>query len=197
VSLNSSRASRAARFAFDTTGARSRGWTALVLVLGLILATAGCGMRVATNLPYTPAEGVNIDVNQSGNLQDAVSVRNLAILSRAPGQGILSGTLSANKSDALTAVTGTAIKVDGSNGSAITFALPGPITVANRQLVVLTDGPAITAQSADLAPGLEAVLVLQFQTAGQATIRVPVLDASVGPYASISPAASASPTPSA
>jgi hypothetical protein len=105
--------------------------------------------------------------------------------------------LSANKSDALTAVTGTAIKTDGSNGSAITFSLPAPIPVANRQLVVLTDGQAITTQSADLAPGLEAVLTLQFQTAGQATIRVPVLDARVGPYASISPAASASPSPSA
>jgi hypothetical protein len=58
--------------------------------------------------------------------------------------------------------------------------------------VVLTDGPLITVKSADLEPGLTAEVTLEFTTAGSATFRVPVVDASAAQYSTITPEASQS-----
>jgi hypothetical protein len=44
----------------------------------------------------------------------------------------------------------------------------------------------------DLAPGLDAIVTLAFQNAGEVTLRVPVVDGNEGPYVSLKP----TPTPS-
>jgi hypothetical protein len=172
----------------------SRGWSstvrlvaALLLALGVAL-TAGCGTEAQTLRPYTPAEGINLDIGGDRG----VKVRNLLILSRAKGEGILSGTLIAADRDQLTAVSGKAIKSDGSDGAPITASIPSSVSLGNGVRVVLTDGPLITVKSADLEPGLTAEITLAFTTAGSATFRVPVVDASAAQYSTITPEASQS-----
>ncbi len=172
-----------------------------VLVLGILALTA-CGMNVQTNKPYTPAEGVNVDVSSSGNANEVVHVRNLGIVSRGAGEGILSATLVGTSADALTGVSGTATKLDGSAGSAMSAVLSAPVELTDGSVVVLTAiSPLITFNSADLEPGLTAVLTLQFRNAGQVTVTVPVLDGNQPQYRTITPsptpaAQSASPSPS-
>ena len=180
----------------------SRRLVGAALLASGLLTVAGCGMEVQTNQPYTPAEGVNIDVSDSGNLNEVVHVRNLGIISHGPGEGILSGSLVGNGPDALTEVSGAAIKIDGSDGSALTTKLSAPVEIGDENLVVLTNlTPLITFNSADLAPGLTATLTLKFRTAGQVTTRVPVLNGTAPQYRSITPSpsaagSSASPSPS-
>lgn len=157
----------------------------MLLALGLLLSTSACGMQVQTNKPYTPAEGVNLDVG-------SVHVRNLMILSRADGAGFLSASLTSSDVDALTLVSGTPIKVDGSDGAAFTATLPDPVALGNGVLVVLTNRPFITITSADLKPGLTAKLVLQFSNAGEADVTVPVVDAAQPDYATLTPSPSSS-----
>lgn len=160
----------------------------LAIVLGLVLGFAGCGFEVQTLQPYTAADGVSTEVG-------GVKVRNLMILSKSEGSGFLSGSLYAPQADSLTAVSGTPLKADGTDGQPLTISLGGPVTLDAGQLTVLTDEAAITVQSADLQPGLEAKLELTFSKAGTLTITVPVVDANQPGYSTVSPgASSASPS---
>lgn len=200
MSLISSRASQATRTLAQAADRRTRrAGAALVLVLGLLLGSTACGMDVQTMQPYTPGEGVNVDVGageEGGNNEDGVVlVRNLLIISHGPGEGILSGSMVIDGNDALTGVSGTAIKTDGSPGAPLTATFPGTVTLPGNVLVVLTNGPLITVSSPDLAAGLEASVTLQFEKAGQATVRVPVVDGAAPQYRTIT--ASPVPSPSA
>lgn len=172
---------------------------AAVLISGL-LGTSACGMNVQTNQPYTPADGVNADVPSTGNADDVVHVRNLGIISRTPGEGILNGSLVGTRPDALTGVSGKSIKLDGSDGAPLKVELNKPVEIGRNSLVVLTSAsPLITIQAADLDSGLDAVVDLQFRNAGQVSIRVPVLDGNQPQYRTITPAPTPetqSPTPS-
>ena len=105
----------------------------MTFVLGLVL--SACGFNVQTNLPYTPAEGVNLSVG-------SVQIRNLLVVSRGDNEGFVSATMSSTKDDSLVAVSGTVIKSDGSNGAAITGTIPTPVTLTPGVPVVLTDSPA-------------------------------------------------------
>ena len=194
MSWNPSRASRAGRIRFraGAGGLARRGGASLLLVIGLLLVSGACGQNVQTNHPYTPAEGINVDVGDPAMPNKVVHVRNLAIISFAPGEGILSGSIVTGDRDALTAVSGTPIKVDGSEGAPFTATIPNTVSVANNALVVLTDQEPITLKSPDLAPGLDAIVTLAFQNAGEVTLRVPVVDGNEGPYVSLKP----TPTPS-
>jgi hypothetical protein len=89
-------------------------------------------------------------------------------------------------------VSGAPLKADGTEGAPFTVTIPNTVSVANGALVVLTDQAPIILKSPDLAPGLDAIVTLAFQNAGEVTQRVPVLDGNVGPYVSLKP----TPTPS-
>jgi hypothetical protein len=170
---------------------------ALVLTL-LVSASTACGMDQQTLRPYTPADGVNFDVGGDPGVvgQDpGVKVRNLMILSRAKGEGFLSAALVASGRNELTAISGKAIKLDGSDGAPITASLPSPVTLDPGVLVVLTDRAPINVTSPDLEAGLTAELTLEFSPAGSGTVQVPVIDANLPPYSTVTPAAS--PTPAA
>ena len=52
---------------------------------------------------------------------------------------------------------------------------------------MLTDRPLITVESPDLLVGGDAELTLRFSTAGEAKVKVPVVDADQPDYATISP----------
>jgi hypothetical protein len=165
----------------------SRLGVALLMSLGLALTASACGFEVQTNNPYTPAEGVNFDAG-------SVNMRNVMILSRTPGEGYLSASMTSGASDALLKVTGFAIKADGSEGAPLTVTLPNPVAVGNGSMVVLTDRPLITVKSADLQAGLVARLVFQFSKAGEVTTTAPVVNADQPAYATISPSPSPSPS---
>lgn len=155
----------------------------------LLLVSAACGMDAQTSQPYTPAEGVNADVGPVGK---AVQVRNLMILSREDGTGYLSASVVAQDRDAMTAVAGYPYKLDGTEGTPFTVTLPNPVGLSEDALVVLTDRELIELKSPELVVGADAQVTLTFSTAGELTIKVPIVDADQPDYASISP----SPTPS-
>ena len=194
MSWSPRRANRAGRIRFraGAGGLALRGGASLLLVIALLLVSGACGQDVQTNRPYTPAEGVNFDVGDPAVPNKVVHVRNLAIISFAPVEGILSGSIVTGDRDALTAVSGTPLKVDGTEGAPFTATIPNTVSVANGALVVLTDQSPIMLKSPDLAPGLDASVTLAFQNAGEETLRVPVVDGNEGPYVSLKP----TPTPS-
>ena len=173
------------------TGRSRRRWTAPVLamtfVLGLVL--SACGFNAQTNLPYTPADGVSLDVG-------SVHVRNLMVLSKSDGEGFLSATMSsASGADALTSATGTVIKPDSSNGGTLTVTIPEPVAFGNGTSVVLTDKPEfVTVKGDGLMPGTTVNLTLTFSSAGASTLIVPVVDANHPYYVTVSPSPSGTPS---
>ena len=190
-----SRANRAGRTALRTVlpGGALRSGGRLVVVIGLLFLAAACGQNAQTNRPYTPAEGVNIDVGNPATPKKVVHVRNLSIISWGPGEGVLSGSIVTADRDSLSAVSGMPLKIDGSEGAPFTGTIPSTVSVANGLQVVLTDQPPIIVKSPDIKPGLDAILTLQFENAGEVTTRVPTVDGNVGQYVSVKPSA----TPSA
>jgi hypothetical protein len=195
VSSNRSRASGAGRIGFraGVGGLALRGGASLLLVIGLLLVSGACGQDVQTNRPYTPAEGINIDVGDPANPDKVVHVRNLLITSWAPGEGVVSASIVTDDRDALTAVSGTPIKVDGTEGAPFTATIPNTVSLANGLQVVLTDQEPITVKSPDLMAGLDTSVTLAFQNAGEVTLRVPVVDGNEAHYAALKP----TPTPTA
>ena len=189
-----SRADRAGRNALrhGVKGWVLRTGASLLLALGLVLSAAACGMNVQTNRPYTPSDGVAVDVGDPANPNKVVHVRNLSIISWAPGEGVVSGSIVTADRDSLTAVSGTPIKVDGSEGTPFTGTIPSTVAVANGLQVVLTDQPPIIVKSPDLKAGLDAIVTLQFENAGEVTTRAPIVDGNVGPYVSLKPSATPS-----
>ena len=193
MSLIRSRASRAGRSVASGAHRTLSVAVTLVVALGLLL-VAGCGMNAQTSKPYTSAEGINIDVGDPAQNNLVVHVRNLLVIAKAPGQGVLSASLVTNSRDVLTKVSGNPIKLDGSDGAPFTVTLPNAVTIANGAQVVLTNTPLIVLTSPDLVVGRSATITLQFQKAGQTTLMVPIADGNQPQYASISPAPA---TPSA
>lgn len=171
-----------------------RGGTSLLLVIGLLLVSAACGQDVQTNRPYTPAEGPNVDVGDPANPDKVVHVRNLLIISWEAGQGVVSASIVTDDRDALTAVSGTPIKVDGTEGAPFTATIGNTVSIANGAQVVLTDQAPITVQSPDLMAGLEAAVTLAFQNAGEVTVRVPVVDGNEAQYATLRPTPTSTPS---
>src|ERR671916_1499627 len=87
------RSGRTGRRSGSVRGVRVRGLLASLGALGLLVGLGACGTDAQTLKPYTPAEGVNVDVGNSANLQEVVHVRNLLIICKAPGSGILSASI--------------------------------------------------------------------------------------------------------
>jgi hypothetical protein len=166
--------------------------------LAAVLPAAACGQNAQTMRPYTPAEGINFDVGDLTKPESVIHVRNLLVISRSPGEGIISGSLSMLSKDSLTGVSGVPYKADSSKGSPFTATVSTPVALANNSQVVLTDiDPFITVTGASgLAAGLDTDLTLQFATAGSITMRTTVVDGNLSPYNEISPSAAPSATPS-
>jgi hypothetical protein len=173
-------------------GQRLRTGGSLLLVLGLLFLAGACGRNVQTNQPYTPAAGISVDVGDPAQPNKVVHVRNLMIISWAPGEGVISGSIVTADRDSLTAVTGIPIKADGSEGAPFTGTIPSTVSLANGVLVVLTAQPPISVKSPDIVPGLDAVLTLQFENAGEVTTRAPIVEGSDAEYVSLKPSATPS-----
>jgi hypothetical protein len=162
---------------------------ATLLGTALLLLMSACGMDAQTAQPYTPAEGVNADVGPAG---ESVQVRNLMILSREDGTGYLSASIVAQERDAMTAVAGKPFTQDDTPGTPFTVTLPDPVGLSPDVLVVLTDRPLIELKSPEMIVGGDAEVTLTFSTAGDLTIRVPVVDADQPDYKTITPSAAPS-----
>lgn len=172
-----------------------------------VLPAAACGTDAQTLRPYTPTEGINFDVGDQTMPDSVVHVRNLLVLSRSPGTGIVSASLVTSGRDTLVSVTGVPIKSDSTEGTPYTAKLSGPVLLTNNAQVVLTDEqPLVTITGAEgLAAGLLTNITLQFGKAGSFTTQTTVVDGTLPPYSTITPSASStgpavtaapSPTPS-
>jgi hypothetical protein len=163
-----------------------------------VLPTAACGFNAQTLKPYTPSEGVNFDVGDPQDPAVVVHVRNLLIISRSPGTGIVSGTIVTQGNDTLTSVSGVPYRVDGSKGAPFTATLAKPVKLTRDAQVVLTNQqPFVTISNASgLQAGLDADVTVQFATAGTYSTRTTVVDGNLPPYSGISPSASPSASPS-
>ena len=177
----------------------SRALAALLLSVGLVGLASGCGFDAQLLKPYTPSDGTNVDVGEDGVLK----IRNVLVISRAKGEGILSTTIVSNQGEQLTGVTIAPQTLEGTAGAPVTATLPGPITLDPGVLKVLTNTqPLITVTSPELLAGSSATITMQFSKSGQVVLNAPVVDGTVEPYSTISPAPataspSASPSPSA
>ena len=66
---------------------------AAAAVLLALVPVAACGRNAQTLRPYTPAEGVNFDVGDMAVPDSVIHVRNLLVISRSAGTGIVSATM--------------------------------------------------------------------------------------------------------
>lgn len=177
------------------TARAGRSVAALVVSVGMLVGFTACGMDAQTLRPYTPSEGVNLDVGDNPDLDLVVHVRNLMIISKEPGSGVVSASMVTDGSDELTAVSGIPLKVDGTEGAPYAASLSSPVALKSRVQVVLTDlRQPISVRSPDLEAGLTTKITLSFRNAGDVTVQTTVVDGNVPQYASISPAASSSPS---
>jgi hypothetical protein len=159
-----------------------------------VVPAAACGTGAQTLRPYTPSEGVNFDVGDQTVPDSVIHVRNLLIISRSAGTGIVSASMVTSGRDTLTGVTGVPYLADSSKGTPFTAELGGPVLLTNNAQVVLTNRqPLITISGASgLAAGLDADVTLQFGKAGSVTTRTTVVDGNLSPYSEITPSASPS-----
>jgi hypothetical protein len=181
------------------SGRATRALAALLLSFGLVGLAAGCGMNAQLLQPYNPADGTNKDIGEDGTLK----VRNLVVVSRAKGEGILSATFVSNAAEQLTGATVAPHTLQGTTGPAVPVTIAPPIELAPGSLVVLTNQqPLLTVSAPDLEAGSAATVVMQFEKAGAVTLECPVVDGTQAPWSTISPspaasgAGSASPSPS-
>ena len=132
--------------------ARGRGARALAaaaLSLTLLGSAAGCGFDAQTLQPYTPADGTNLDVGADNQLK----IRNLVVVSRTEGQGIISASVLSGADDTLTGVAVVPSPLSGSPGPAPTIPVSYSAATASvrgrsrmvattRCLVCSSDNPA-------------------------------------------------------
>lgn len=168
----------------SSTRRRRRAISTFVAGLGASLLLTGCGFNMQTLQQYTPAHGVNVDL-QAGEAKRLLKVRNLLVVSDDSGKGFLSASIVSPVADRLVSVEGVAHKVDNSAGAPLSVQ-GSSVTLEPNQLAVLTDPePVFTVSSPDLKPGLTVDLKLTFASGLEATAIAPVMSADDPIYESI------------
>lgn len=170
---------------------------AVALSASLALGAAACS-KPQSLIPYTPAEGVQTDVQVPGTNGVPLKVRNAMILTQSEGSGTLVGAIQSPKADTLKMVQAQAIGIDG-KPAGLLKAGSGAVTLEPEKLVQLLDQPAITLSGEGLVPGRIAEVVLVFEKAGPVSLRMPIVDGSKADYktATPKPAAGGEATPAA
>lgn len=176
-------AARAAR----RPGRLPRALATAACAAGLLLGASGCGFEAQTLQPYTPAEGVNIDVATEPGIGPVVMVRGLMIISDTDGQGFLSAALVVERSDTLVDVSGVPIGPDGAQGPPLTVTVPDGLTLepAEGAVVLVDDRTVVTVEGEGLVAGLTAELTLSFAEAGDVTLIVPIVE--LDDYSTVTP----------
>lgn len=168
---------------------------ASALVVGALgLSLSSCGFDTQTLQPYTPAEGVNLTVGSEDPAGQGVKLRNVLIIADPEtGEGFLSASIVAGKDDKILSISGQELSADGETSKGeVNAKLGQPLELPAQQLVILTDGSAVTMEGAKLEPGLTAELEMLFGEAGLATVTVPIVDGTKEDYATVSPSAAPS-----
>lgn len=176
---------------------------AAAALAALVVGLSSCGVP-QTLQPYTPAEGVQLDVPRQGapanSTEIPLKVRNLLIIS-TPGanSGFISGAIVApeDRADRLVSIEGRTFDTQN-QPSALIQPIQADIELPAGTMVVLTDGPALQVSGATLQPGLVAELKLTFADSQEQLILVPIIDGNKEDYRSLNPsaaAATATPTP--
>ena len=172
----------------SSTRRRRRAVSTFVAGVAASLLLSGCGFNMQTLQPYTPAQGVNVDV-KAGENNRQLKVRNLLVVADDSGKGVVSVSIVSPVADRLVKVEGNAHKSDNSVGAPLTVE-GSAVTLEPNRLAVLTDPkPAFTVSSPDLKPGLTVDLTLTFASGIEASAIAPVMSAKDPIYASISPKA--------
>jgi hypothetical protein len=161
-----------------------------VLSLGLLGSAAGCGFDAQTSQPYTPADGTNLDVGSDNELK----IRNLVVVSKTDGEGIISASIVSGTGDTLTEVAVVPSPLSGSPAPSVTATVPAPVDLPGGRLVVLTNQPLITVSAPQLVAGGAASVTMVFDGVGEVALNCPVVDGNLPEWSSIG--ASPSPTPS-
>lgn len=163
------------------SASRFRSRTVLLVTAGALLATTavGCSQEPKVIRPYTPAAGVS-------GANDTVKLRNIVLVAQ-DGQARLSGMAVASADDAITGVTGSALKPDNSVAAALAPSTTR-VPLTRQTSVNLTDA-GIQVSSPKLTEGLLASVTITFSQGEPITLQTPVVSAS---HADFSPAA---PTP--
>lgn len=162
---------------------------------GLIFGLSACGFDVQTLQHYQPSDGVDINVAVgTGGQPDTktIKVRGLMILAKSDTSGFLSATFTTGTADELTGVTGTVLKPDDSEGTALKARLSSPVQLKANQSVVLVDRQDVKITADKLRPGLNAKLTLTFANAGSQQVTVPIVDGNNPTYRNVSPSPKAS-----
>ncbi|MDN5724856.1 MAG: hypothetical protein L0G99_02840 [Propionibacteriales bacterium] len=154
------------------------------VTVGLLLGLGACQFQTLQR--YNPADGVNVDVG-------SVKVRNVSVLVTAAGQGVLSGTVTADNAERLTSVNGVALLPDGSPGSQLQSAMPEPVEIPAKTPVVLTDINPIRLTGSDLKAGQLARITFTFAGGGSTEVTVPVLDKNSPEYVDLKIGSSSTP----
>ncbi len=163
---------------------------------GLLFGISACGFDAQTLQPYTPSDGVNIDVATGPDgkpVAGTIKVRGLMILAKAHNSGFLSASLTAREPDQLTAVSGTVLEPDGAPGPEITATLAGPVRIGPEAAVILTEQSPIQLKASTLPAGQLANLTLTFERAGTHQVQVPIIDGYNPTYRTVEPSVSAAP----
>ncbi len=153
-----------------SSASRFRSRTALLVASATLLlpAVAGCSQEPKVIRPYTPAAGVS-------TANDTVKLRNIVLVNE-DGQARLSGMAVSSTDDAITGVTGDALKADDAVSAPLapsTTQVPLP-----RNTAVNLTGAGIQVSSAKLADGLLASITITFAHAEPVTLKAPVIAAS-------------------
>ncbi|MFV0406628.1 MAG: hypothetical protein ACK5LN_07375 [Propioniciclava sp.] len=139
----------------------------VAIISGLVL--TGCGFNAQTLQPYTPAEGVNIDIGD-------IKVRNVVVVADETGHGVVSGSLVARTADSVASVAVLPIGADDTVGEPLTVTELRPVALPARDLVVLTDpSPAFALSGSDLTPGLTVAISLTFASGASERLIAPVV----------------------
>jgi copper(I)-binding protein len=156
----------------NATRTRRRSVAAAAVALLAVPALSACGVSfgAATDQPYQPSDGV---IDRSG----PVDVLNALVVSATPGSGRLVVGLVNNtdEDDELTGVVG------AGEDDSVSYELgAGETTIPAGELLDLSDDDAavvaVTGSEESVIPGKFVRLTLQFESADDVTVNVPVLD---------------------
>jgi hypothetical protein len=135
-----------------------------------LLLSSGCGFDAQTMQPYSPAMGVSANTGADGGIH----IRNLLLVSREDGQAFVSASLLADRSAALTGVSGMVFDRNHAPGVPLTSNLREPLRLVRGEWAILAERPAVRVTSPILRPATNVLLQLRFADAGSVELWVPV-----------------------
>lgn len=171
---------------------------AAAALAALVVGLSSCAAP-QTLLPYTPANGVNIDAPRQGAADASevpLKVRNLVVIAESDANvGLVSAAIIApeGRDDRLISVEGRTF--DQANQPTGRIApVQANIDLPGGEMVILTEGQQVQL-AGDLTPGLLVELKLTFQNSQEQVVQVPIMDGMGPDYKSVRPTPSPTPAP--